>query len=99
MISRQDGLTRVQPQLPVEGSRQRFIYEDADEGTWQVQIVEFCIVKEGCPNDVGIWMEQELLEGAKRAVLAAVLIFVGGWFVGLGLRRGWLVWRQPDLAT
>ena len=87
-----DGAVQIQPQEPLVGARQRFVYkEPGEEGTWQLWIVEFCSRMPECPHDVGEWMRDQLGLAAGRAVLPAMLVFIGGWLIGLGTRA----WSRP----
>lgn len=99
VITRSGAVATVQPELPAEGWTQRFIYREASEGTWQQHIVEFCNRKEGCPTDVGRWLGDQLVGTARSAAMPGVMMLLGGWVVGVGLkgreRRGGGVVERP----
>ena len=87
VVTRLEGVVTIQPNVPDEGWTQRFIYKEAGgAGTWQLRIVEFCNKKPGCPDDVGMWMNDQLLVAAQSAVRPAPFLFLGGWLLALGLR-------------
>ena len=97
-IRREQGrpIVRIQPELPELGYRQTFVYAaphriDPNATTTavpplQVRIVEFCNLKPGCQSDVEVWTTNRILETARKAAVPALLIWIGGWLLGLGTR-------------
>lgn len=100
VVTREEGLDTIHPRLPNEGRSQRFVFEDAVDGTWRLQIVEFCSLKPGCPYDVDSWISDELVSAARRTVLPGVFMFFGAWMTTYGLRRryGRTVWNTAVRA-
>ncbi|HEY2964676.1 MAG TPA: SGNH/GDSL hydrolase family protein [Actinomycetota bacterium] len=94
VVSVNDGVISIQPQLPaverfpnVDRS-QRLIYKGAGpDGRWQLQIVEFCRLKEGCDYDPVVWIKDQIRASTGAMVIPAVLVFFGGWLFGVGLRK------------
>jgi lysophospholipase L1-like esterase len=85
VVTRAGEEATITPQLPSDGWTQTFVYKDAVEKTWQVRILEFCNQKPYCPNDISPWIKDQLLAAARTSVLPALLVFAGGWLLGLGL--------------
>jgi len=44
-------------------------------------------VKPGCPNDLGVWMKDQIKASTSSWVLPAMLVFVGAWLLGVVLNR------------
>jgi hypothetical protein len=98
---------RIQPEAPESGYRQMFVYAaphkiDSKSTTTaapqlQVRIVEFCNLKPGCQSDVEVWTANRIRETARKAAVPALLIWIGGWLLGLGFR---VLFRPtpPDLT-
>ncbi len=94
VVSVTHGAISIQPQLPyverfpnVDRS-QRFVYKEAGpDGRWQLQIVEFCRLKEGCDYDPVAWIKDQIRASTRAMVIPAVLVFFGGWLFGVGLRK------------
>jgi hypothetical protein len=100
VVTRAEGSDTIHPRLPDEGRIQRFVYEDAADGTWRLQVVEFCSLKPTCPYDVNAWISDQLLSAARRSVLPGLFMFFGAWMMTYGLRRryGHTVWGTAVLA-
>lgn len=90
-------ILHIQPQLPDSGWRQVFLYTEAHRSgpnaaaadepqPVQVRIVEFCIQKPGCPYDVSAWMANRIRETGRKTVVPALIVWIGGWLLGLGTR-------------
>ena len=92
VVSVSDGTVSIQPRLPdvvrFPDVDQRFVYREAGaDGRWQLQIVEFCVLKEGCDYDPVPWMKDQIRASTRAMVIPAVLVFFGGWLFGVGLRK------------
>jgi lysophospholipase L1-like esterase len=95
VVTRSDGPDMIHPILPEDGFRQRFVYQDASDGSWQLRVVEFCSLKPRCPYDVNSWIVDQLMTTARRTVLPGMLVFFGAWMLtyGLRVRYGAMVWN------
>jgi hypothetical protein len=100
VVTRAEGPDLIHPRLPDEGRSQRFVFEDAADGTWQLQVVEFCSLKPSCPYDVDSWIVDQVITSARRTVLPGVFMFFGAWMTTYGLRRryGRTVWNTAVRA-
>jgi hypothetical protein len=87
-------IVRIQPELPESGYRELFVYAAPHRidpnatavPPLQVRIVEFCNLKPGCQSDVDVWTANRIRETARKAAVPALLIWIGGWLLGLGTR-------------
>lgn len=96
-------IIEVTPQLPESDYRQIFLStepyrlgataEPPVSRPVQIWVVEFCVQKPGCQHDVSAWMANRIRETARKAVVPALLVWIGGWLLGLGARVRYTRWR------
>lgn len=78
----------INPELPTDDARQHFVFKEAGaRGRWQLRIAEFCAVKLGCPNNIGIWERDQIEASTQSWVIPAMLVFIGAWLWGAALKR------------
>ena len=88
VVVNETGGISINPKLPTDDARQYFVFKEAGpKGRWQLRIAEFCAVKPGCPNDLGVWMKDQIKASTSTWVLPAMLVFVGAWLLGVVLNR------------
>ena len=88
VVADEHGDISINPELPTDDARQHFVYKEAGpKGRWQLRIAEFCSVKPGCPNNLDVWMKDQIKASTRAWVIPAMLVFIGAWLLGAALKR------------